>query len=266
MIRDQHAIKRMVQHIMTRRWNLPLVLFGLGLVVTCGVYSLWPTVYEASSVFTMDVQAPKGDYDEARHEIGFYSDCYGEIFEMLRSDWRTKEFSSRIIRQFHVKHSDLTVMDNALEEMLDNSKLELISHSRRIKLTVHSPTAELAAALANTYVETIKVVTEEKNKERCAKALVQIHKQVEVAKNLSKEIYEDLLRAENEHRIAAERNNLHAFVLRAAKVPAKPIVPNPWIIFPIGAIFSLGLALALKNRSLRGNSPRTNGTISADQT
>ncbi len=108
---------------MTRRWNLPLVLFGLGLVVTCGVYSLWPTVYEANSVFTMDFQAPKGDYDESSHEMDYYSDDYGEIFEKQRSDWRTKDFFSRIIRQFHVKHLDLTVTDITLEEMLEKSKL-----------------------------------------------------------------------------------------------------------------------------------------------
>ena len=256
MIRDQQAIKRMVRHIMTKRWNLPLVLFGLGLVVTWGVYSLWPTVYEANSVFTMDIQAPKGDYDESSHEMDYYSDDYGEIFEKQRSDWRTKDFFSRIIRQFHVKHLDLTVPDITLEEMLEKSKLERMGHSRRIRLAVYSPTAELAAALANTYVETIKLFTEERNKERCAKALVQIHQQVERAKNLSNEIYQDLLRAENEHRKAVERSNVSAFVLRAAQVPEKPIVPNPWVIFPTGAVLSLGLALVLRNCSCGCGSSR----------
>lgn len=232
---------------MPSRWNFALVLFGLGLVVTGGVYSLWPTVYEANSVYTMDFQAPKGDYDETSHEMDYYSDNYGEIFEKQRSDWRTKDFFSRIIRQFRVKHLDLTVTDTTLEEILENSKLERIGHSRRIKLTVHAPTAELAAALANTYVETVKLFWEERNKERCAKALAQIHRQVERAKNLSNEIYQDLLRAENEHRIAVERSNASVFVLRAAQVPVKPIVPNPWIIFPTGAVLSLCLALVFRN-------------------
>ena len=88
---------------------------------------------------------------------------------------------------------------------------------------------------------------EERNKERCAKALAQIHRQVERAKNLSNEIYQDLLRAENEHRIAVERSNASVFVLRAAQVPVKPIVPNPWIIFPTGAVLSLCLALVFRN-------------------
>ena len=257
MIRDRQGIKRMVRHIMTSRWNLPLVLFCLGLIVTCGVYSLWPTVYEANSIFTMDFQDPKGDYDETSHEMDYYSnDDYGEIFEMQRSDWRTKDFFSRIIRQFHVTNFRLTVADRDLEEMLGNSTLERMGHSRRIRLAVYSPTAELAAALANTYVETIKLFTEERNKERCAKALVQIHQQVERAKNLSNEIYQDLLRAENEHRIAVERSNVSAFVLRAAQVPEKPVVPNPWVIFPTGAVLSLGLALVLRNCSCGCGSSR----------
>ena len=256
MIRDQQAIKRMVRHIMTTRWNLPLVLFGLGLVVTWGVYSLWPTVYEANSVFTMDIQAPKGDYDESSHEMDYYSDDYGEIFEKQRSDWRTKDFFARIIRQFHVKHLDLTVTDITLEGMLEKSKLERMGHSRRIRLAVYSPTAELAAALANTYVETIKLFTEERNKERCAKALVQIHQQVERAKNLSNETDQDLQRAENEQLIAVERNSMNVFVLHPARVPEKPIVPNPWVIFPTGAVLSLGLALVLRNCSCGCGSSR----------
>ena len=235
--------------IMTRRWISVLVLFVGGLVVTCGVYGLWPPVYEANSIFTMDVQAPKGDYDENSHEMDYYSECYGEVFVRLRPDWRTKEFFSRTIRQFHVSHSNLTVADKAVEEMLENSKLERMGHTRRIKLTVYSQTAELAAALANTYVETVKSFTEERNKERCVKALTDIHRQIERAKNLSNEIYQDLLRAENEHRIAVEKSNLHAFVLRPARVPEKPIVPNPWVIFPSGTVLSLGLALVLRKRS-----------------
>ena len=243
--------------VMTRRWIFVLVLFVVGLVVTCCVYSLWPTVYEANSVFTMDVQAPKGDYDENSHEMDFYSDSYEEVFVRQRSDWRTKEFFSKTIRQFHDSHSNITVTDKALEEMLEKSKLERMGHTRRIKLTVHSQTAELAAALANAYVDTVKSFTDERNKERCAKALAQIHRQVERAKGLSNEIYQDLLRAENEHRIAVEKSNLNAFVLRPARIPEKPIVPNPWVIFPSGTVLSLGLALVLRNCPCGCGSSRT---------
>lgn len=247
MIRDRQTIKRMALHKMTRQWKLPFVLFGLGLVVTCGVYGLWPIVYEAKSVFTKDVRPSRGDYDETCNEMEWYSDNYGELFERERSGWRSKEFFSRVIRQFRGDFPGFIVTDEALGEMLEDSTLTRMGHSHRIVITIRSPIAELAAALANAYAEAVKTLTDEMNKERCEKALVQIHQQVERAKNFSNEIYLDLLLKEKEHRIAVEQSNLHVFVLRAAQVPTKPIEPNPWVIFPIGAIFSLGLALALRN-------------------
>ena len=229
--------------VMTRRWIVVLVLFVAGLVVTCGVYGLWPAVYEANSVFKLDFKVPRGDYDETSHELHITSSPYVELFTMQRSDWCTKEFFSRTIQQFHVNYPNLTATDKSLEEMLRNSKFELIVHTPRIKLTVYSQTAELAAALANTYVETIKSFTDEAYKERCAKALADVRRRFERAKKTDQE----LLRAENEQRIAVERNSLSVCVLRPAQVPAKPIVPNPWVIFPLGTVISLGLARVLGN-------------------
>ena len=243
MIRNREAIRRLMSRVMSRRWSAMLAFLLFGFVVSSAVYCIWPAVYEAKSVFTMDVQPPKGDYDENSHEMDYYSDDYGEIFEMQRTEWRSKDFFSRIIRQFRLNYPDSTVTDKALGEMLENSMLERIGHSSRMRLTAYSPTAELAAALANTYVETIKTLTDERYKECCEKALVQIHKQVERAKNFSSELYQDLLRKEKEHRIVVEKSYERAFVLRTAQVPARPIVPNPRVIFPIGAVLSLGLGL-----------------------
>ena len=241
-----------MSRVMSRRWSAMLAFLLFGFVVSSAVYCIWPAVYEAKSVFTMDVQPPKGSYEENSHEMDYYSDDYGEIFEMRRSEWRSKDFFSRIIRQFRLNYPDSTVTDKALGEMLENSMLERMGHSRRMRLTVHSPTAELAADLANTYVEIIQTFTDEKNKERCEKALVQIRRQLERAKKFSNEIYQDLLQKEKEYRIDVERNNENVFVLRAAQVPARPIVPNPRVIFPIGIVLSLGLGLVFCRRIQRG--------------
>ena len=62
---------------------LAFLLFGFA--VSSVVYCIWPPVYEAKSAFTMDVQPPKGSYEENSHEMDYYSDDYGEIFEMRRS-------------------------------------------------------------------------------------------------------------------------------------------------------------------------------------
>ena len=248
MIRNREAIRRLMSRVMSRRWSAMLAFLLFGFVVSSAVYCIWPAVYEAKSVFTMDVQPPKGGYDESSHEMDYYSDDYEEIFKMRRSEWRSKDFFSRIIRQFRVNYPDSTLSDKALGEMLENSMLDRMGHSRRMRLTVHSPTAELAADFANTYVETIKTLTDERYMECCEKALVQIHMQVERAKNFSSELYQDLLRKEKEYRIVVEKSYERAFVLRAAQVPARPIVPNPRVIFPIGAVLSLGLGLLFCQR------------------
>ena len=243
MIRNRKAMIRMMSRVMNRPWGSMLVFVLLGLAVSCAVYGIWPTVYEAKSVFAMDTCPPRCKYEETYYEMEYYSDDYGEIFEGQRSDWRSKEFFSRIICQFRSNYPDTFVSDKALGEMLENSKLERMGHSRRIMLTVHSPTGELAATLANIYVATIKSFIDEKNKERCEKALKQIHQQVERAKNLSNEIYQDLLQKEEAHRISVEQNNASVFVLRAAQVPTRPVAPNPRVIFPVGAVLSLVLGL-----------------------
>ena len=249
MIRNREAIRRLMSRVMSRRWSAMLAFLLFGFVVSSAVYCIWPTVYEAKSVFTTGTHPPKGDYDETSHEMEWNIGDFGEIFESKRPGWRSKEFFSRIIRQFRVNYPDSTVTDKTLGKMLENSKLERIG--RRIVIIVYSPTAELAADLANTYVEAVKALTDEMNKDRCEKALVQIRRQLERAKDFSNELYQDLLQKEKEHRIAVERNNECVYVLRAAQVPARPIVPNPWVIFPIGAVLSLGLGLLFCQRIQR---------------
>ena len=68
-------------------------------------------------------------------------------------------------------------------------------------------------------------------------------KQLEQEKNVSSEIYKNLLQQENEQRIVAEQNNEIVRVGRPAQVPTKPVLPNPLIIFSAGAVLALGLGL-----------------------
>ena len=69
-------------------------------------------------------------------------------------------------------------------------------------------------------------------------------KQLEQEKNISREIYQDLLQKENEHRIAAEQNNEIVRVGRPAQIPSKPILPNPKIIFGLGAVLLLVIVVS----------------------
>lgn len=64
-------------------------------------------------------------------------------------------------------------------------------------------------------------------------------KQLEQGTNVSREIYQDLLQKENEHRIAAEQNYEIIRVGRPAQIPTEPILPNPKVIFGLGAVLLL---------------------------
>ncbi len=69
-------------------------------------------------------------------------------------------------------------------------------------------------------------------------------KQLEQEKNISCEIYQDLLQKENEHRIAAEQNNEIVRVGRPAQIPTEPILPNPKVIFGLGAVLLLVIVVS----------------------
>ena len=64
-------------------------------------------------------------------------------------------------------------------------------------------------------------------------------KQLEQGTNVSREIYQDLLQKENEHRIAAEQNYEIIRVGYPAQIPTEPILPNPKVIFGLGAVLLL---------------------------
>ncbi len=68
-------------------------------------------------------------------------------------------------------------------------------------------------------------------------------KLLEQEKEVSSKILADLMQKENAARIQAEQNNEIIRVGRPATVPKDPVLPNPVIIFSIGAVFSLGLGV-----------------------
>ena len=69
-------------------------------------------------------------------------------------------------------------------------------------------------------------------------------KQLEQGTNVSREIYQALLQKENEQRIAAEQNYEIIRVGRPAQIPTEPILPNPKVIFGLGAVLLLVIVVS----------------------
>lgn len=175
------TIGRMLR-VISQRWLSVFVFMLVGLVVAFAVFRISPTVYEATSEFTMDMRriSGGGGGQSPLDQSGFqFGTSYAEIFNTRISDWRSDKIVTKIVQQYRANHPASTVTDEEIIGTLSGSKLELVRNSRIITISVRSKTPALCAALANAYAESIEAFTDEENKARCDKAVAQIHANVE---------------------------------------------------------------------------------------
>ena len=148
--------------------------------------------YEATCEFTIDMRRPQEKSDFA--EI---------VFNTRKSGWRSKEIFTEIVRIYRGWRLISKVTDKELATTLAKSKLELVPRSRLVRITVRSDSPELAADLANAYVEAIEKYTDEENKKRCDKAVAEIYQQVEKQKRADDVLAARLLTYRMENKIDA---------------------------------------------------------------
>lgn len=166
--------------VIAQRWLSVFVFLLVGLVVSFAVYRISPTIFEASSDFSMDMRRSsggigRGALDSVTYDFG---NTYAEIFNTRMPDWRSEKIVTRIVQQYRANNSASTVSDEEIIGTLVESKMELQRNSRIITISMRSQDARLAAALANAYAEAIEAFTDEENKIRCDKAVSRISGQV----------------------------------------------------------------------------------------
>jgi len=182
-----------VLRVIAQRWISVLVFLLIGLVAAFAVYRISPTVYEAKSEFTMDTRRPQSVGGiQAGTDMEIYGTSYEEIFNTRLSDWRSDKIVTKIVQKYRANYPASTMTDAELMETLVGSELELIRHSRLITIAVRSSKPELAASLANAYAEAIESFTDEENKNRCDKAVTQIHDQVDKQRRKYESVGKDL--------------------------------------------------------------------------
>ena len=169
-----------ILRVVSQRWLSIFVFLLVGLIVAFAVYRISPTIYEAKSEFTMDIRRSTGHaqsaLDAAIPDLG---NNYMEIFNTRLSEWRSDKIVAKIMQEYRSSHPASSIADEELMSTLVDSKLELQRNSRIITISVRSQLPSLAAALANAYAEAIEAFTDEENKNRCDKAVSQIHLNVE---------------------------------------------------------------------------------------
>ena len=198
-----------ILRVVSQRWLSVFVFLLIGIIVAFAVYRISPTIYEATSEFTMDMRRSSSGgrsmnaIDQAMVDYG--SD-YAEIFNTRLSDWRSDKIVAMITQEYRSSHPAATDSDDEIMSALSGSKLELQRHSRIITITVRSKSPKLAAGLANAYASAIEAFTDEENKARCDKAVQQIHGNVEKKRREVEKIAKQLL----EFRTANKVDNLRS--------------------------------------------------------
>ena len=174
------TIGRMLR-VISQRWLSVFVFLLVGLIVAFAVYRISPTIYEATSEFTMDMRRSSGGRGQGAlaEATPDYGATYAEIFNTRLSDWRSEAVVAKILQRYRASHPVSTTSDEEIISTLMGSEMELVRNSRIIKISLRSKVPALCAALANAYAESIETFTDEENKLRCDKAVSQIHANVD---------------------------------------------------------------------------------------
>ena len=195
------TMSRMLR-VVSQRWLSVFVFLLVGLIVSFAVYRISPTIYEAKSEFTVDMRRVTRSSSNALDEtLPDFGANYAEIFNTRISDWRSEKIVLMIQQQYRTSNPASTVSDDDIVATLADSKLELQRNSRIITISVRSKSAQLAAALANAYAESIEAYTDEENKVRCDKAVSQTHENVEKKRRDVDKITKQLLDFRTTHKV-----------------------------------------------------------------
>ncbi|MBR5549684.1 MAG: AAA family ATPase [Kiritimatiellae bacterium] len=195
------TMSRMLR-VVSQRWLSVFVFLLVGLIVSFAVYRISPTIYEAKSEFTIDMRrVTRGTSSALDESMPDFGANYAEIFNTRISDWRSEKIVLMIQQQYRTSNPASTVSDDDIVATLVDSKLELQRNSRIITIAVRSKSAQLAAALANAYAESIEAYTDEENKVRCDKAVSQTHENVEKKRRDVDKITKQLLDFRTTHKV-----------------------------------------------------------------
>lgn len=207
-----------VLRVLSQRWLSVFVFVLIGLIVSFAVYRISPTIYSATTEFTMDIRRTSGRNTGAIDmAIPDYGNTYAEIFNTRISDWRSSKVFAKIIEQYRTKNPASTASEEEILEALVEAEIELQRNSRIITISVRSTSPQMCAALANAYAQAIETFTDEENKIRCDRAVSQIHANVEKARRKRDKIQAQVLDFRTAHKVDSMRAARESMQLRGSQ-------------------------------------------------
>ncbi len=184
------TIGRMIR-VCTQRWVTIMVFVIIGLVGAFAYYRISPMIFEAESVFEMNVRKPtivgKGVITEDT------SASFSEVFNTRLARLRSRTVIDQIIAQYRSDYPSSTVSDTQLLSTLINSKMALQRQSRLIRVTVRSTDPRLATELANAYAKAAETFTADQNRSESDNAVAWLASTTEQKKRALERADKDML-------------------------------------------------------------------------
>ena len=212
-----------VLRVISQRWLSVFVFLLVGLIVSFAIYRISPTIYPATSEFTMDMRRTTGHPGQSAtlaEAMPDYGSTYVEIFNTRISDWRSEKLFTKVVQQYRTSRPASTATDEEVLGVLAGSELELLRNSRIITISLRSKSPSLCADLANAYAESIEAFTDEENKARCDKAVAQIHGNVERQRRSVEKIAQQMRDFRTANKIDSLRANLETVEQARSKTTA----------------------------------------------
>jgi capsular exopolysaccharide synthesis family protein len=156
------TIGRMVR-VCTQRWITIVVFLIIGFIAAFAVFKISPTIYEAESVFEMNMRRPS-IMGVRSAVIEDASASLSEVFNTRLARLRSRAVIDQIVTQYRSDYPSSTVTDEQLISTLVASQMTLQRQSRLIRVSVRSMDAQLATDLANAYAKAAEMFTADQNR------------------------------------------------------------------------------------------------------
>ena len=198
------TIGRMIR-VCSQRWITIFVFVVIGLVASFAVFKISPVVYEARSIFEMNLRRPSVlGLREAVIEGA--SGTMTEVFNTRLARLRSRAVIDQIVTQYRSDYPSSTVSDEELISTLIGSQMELQRRSRLITITVQSTDKKLAADLANAYAKAAETFTAEQNRSQSEMAVAWLHTTTEQQKRTLERADKEMLDYRVAHQLDTMEN------------------------------------------------------------
>lgn len=182
------TIGRMMR-VCQQRWITIIVFCILGAAGAFAVFKIAPTIYQAVSLFEMNVRPGRiTKMSPAVMTSGMQQDMPGamdEIFNTRLARMRSRAMIEMTMAHYRTEHPDSQVKDeDVITALVNGTDMSLQRRSRIVRISVCSTDRQLAADLANAYAGAAETFAQEENKAESDSAVAWLKTTVDVQRRV----------------------------------------------------------------------------------